>query len=146
MTRQAIARDRNVRRSYLFPLLDAVASFACSWLIVPQGCAPFELTRDPWIITMGDDLHFAWGPKAFPTESLDAAIRAANQCVVITSGPEPYPYRVAATVAVRDRKNALIIETRPHQMEAWQQRIEAVRGSDNLPVLWCVPLPEKGAA
>jgi hypothetical protein len=146
MVRQAIARDRNVRRSYLFPLLDAVASFACSWLLAPQGCPAFDLPRDPWIVTIGDDLHFAWGPKAFPAESLDAAIKAADQCVVITSGSEPYPYRVAATVAIRDRKNALIVETLPHQMEAWQRRIEHVRGADELPTFYCVPAPAKGAA
>ena len=81
-------------------------------------------------------MHFAWGPKAFPAESLDAAIKAADHCVMITSGPDPFPYRVAATVAVRDRKNALIIETLPHQKEAWQRRIEFVRGepSCRLPI------------
>ena len=65
-------------------------------------------------------------------------------CVMITSGPDPYPYRVAATVAVRDRKNALIIETLPHQKEAWQRRIEHVRGADELPTIYCMPAPDKG--
>jgi hypothetical protein len=144
--RQALDRDRNIRRSHLYPIMDAVARFACSWLIAPQGCAPFDLPRDPWMITIGDNMHFAWGPKAFPAESLDAAIKAADHCVMITSGPEPFPYRVAATVAVRDRKNALIIETLPHQKEAWQRRIEHVRGDAELPTFYCVALPERGAA
>jgi hypothetical protein len=144
--RQALDRDRNIRRSHLYPLMDAVARFACSWLIVPQGCDPFDLPRDPWMIAIGDDMHFAWGPKAFPAESLDAAIWAADYGVLITSGPDPFPYRVAATVAVRDRKNALIIETLPHQMEAWQRRIEHVRGSEELPITYCMPLPSRGAA
>lgn len=77
---------------------------------------------------------------------MDAAIKAADHCVMITSGPEPFPYRVAATVAVRDRKNALIIETLPHQKEAWQRRIEHVRGDAELPTFYCVALPERGAA
>jgi hypothetical protein len=141
--RQAIALDRNIRRSHLFPLMDAVARFACSQLLAPQGCPAFDLPRDPWIITIGDDLHFAWGPKAFPAESLDAAIKAASHGIVITSGPDPFPYRVAATVAVRDRKNALIIETLPHQREAWKKRIEFVRGADELPMTWCLAMPSQ---
>jgi hypothetical protein len=145
--REALKRDRACRRSHLYPLLDATAHFACSWLIAPQGCDVFELPRDPWIITIGDDLNFAWGPNAFPATSLDAAIKAADHGVVITSGPDPYPYRVAATVAVRDRKNALLIETLPHQKEAWERRIEAVRGGKELPITFCVPFPDsKGAA
>jgi hypothetical protein len=61
--REAIDRDRNIRRSHLYPLFDATARFACSFLVAPQGCSPFELPRSPWIITIGDDLHFAWGRK-----------------------------------------------------------------------------------
>lgn len=144
--RQAIDRDRNIRRSHLFPLFDAAARFACPLLMIPQGCEAFELPRDPWIITIGDDLHFAWGPQAFPAKSLDAAIKAADHGVMIASGPEPYPYRVAATVAVRDRKNALLIETLPHQREAWDCRIESVRGETALPICYCLPMPTKGAA
>jgi hypothetical protein len=144
--REALARDRNIRRSHLYPLVDATARFACSFLVVPQGCEVFELPRSPWITVIGDDMHFAWGPQAFGTESLDAAIKAADHGVMITSGPDPYPYRVAATVAVRDRKNALIIETLPHRKEAWQSRIEAVRRSNELPITYCMPAPTKGAA
>ena len=90
-------------------------------------------------------MHFAWGPKAFPAMSLDAAIRAADHGVMITSGPDPYPYRVAATVAVRDRKNALVIETLPNQKEAWQARIDAAREGKHLPITYCMPAPTKGA-
>ena len=138
--RQAIKRDVKVRRSHLFPLLDAVAHFACSHLLIPQGCKAFELPRDPWIMVIGDDMHFAWGPKAFPEISLDATLKAADQFVIITSGPDPYPYRVAATLAVRDRRNVLLIESLPHRQEAWLSRIEAIRGSD-APVIQCVPAP-----
>jgi hypothetical protein len=146
MAREAIKRDRAIKRSHLYPLLDAAARFACSYLIAPQGCDEFELPRDPWIILIGDDLRFAWGPDAFPAASLDAAIRAADHGVVITSGPEPFPYQKAATVAARDRKNVLLIETLPHQKEAWQRRIEAVRGENGLPITFCIPFPEtKGA-
>ncbi|MDI2103932.1 MULTISPECIES: hypothetical protein [Bradyrhizobium] len=145
--REALERDRAYQRSHLYPLFDATARFACSLLIAPQGCNEFELPQDPWIVSIGDDFHFAWGPKAFPATSLDAAIRAAGHCVLITSGPDPFPYRVAATVAARDRKNALLIETLPHQKVAWQRRIEFVRGADELPITYCIPEPEtKGAA
>jgi hypothetical protein len=145
--REALKRDRAYRRSHLYPLFDATAHFACSWMIAPQGCDAFELPHAPWIITIGDDLNFAWGPDAFPATSLDAAIKAADHGVVITSGPDPYPYRIAATVAVRDRKNALLIETLPHKQEAWRRRIEAVRGENGLPITFCIPAPEtKGAA
>jgi hypothetical protein len=143
--RKSIESDRKVRRSHLYPLLDATARFACSFLIAPQGCAPFDLPREPWIIILGDDLHFAWGPKAFDATLLDAAIKSAGQFVIISSGPEPYPYRVAATVAVRDRRNALLIETLPHQQEAWRLRIQAIRGAD-APIVMCVPHPTTEAA
>lgn len=148
--RQAIKRDRNIRRSHLFPLMDATARFACSLLIMPQGCKPFDLPRDPWIVSVGDDMHCAWGPKAFPAETLDAAINTAGHCVMVLSGPDPFPYRVAATVAVRDRKNCLLIESLPHQKAAWLQRIESVRDTDDfagkLPITFCLPIRTKGAA
>ncbi|MCA6102779.1 hypothetical protein [Bradyrhizobium australafricanum] len=149
--REALERDRAYSRSHLYPLFDATARFACSLLMAPQGCNEFYLPRGPWIISIGDDFHFAWGPKAFPQASLDAAIRAADHAVLITSGPDPYPYRVAATVAVRDRKNALLIETRPNQKDHWKRRIEHIRDADefatDLPITYCLPFPEtKGAA
>ncbi len=145
--RQAIKRDRNIRRSHLYPLFDATASFACSLLIVPQGCEAFSLPRSPWILVIGDDMHFAWGPKAFHAESLDAAIRAADNCVLITSGPAPFPYRVAATLAARERRNVLVIESLPHQQEAWRSRIDTIRGAKNdLPTFLCVPTPTEGTA
>jgi hypothetical protein len=137
--RQAIKRDVRMRRSHLFPLFDATAHFACSLLMAPQGCNEFELPRSPWIVSIGDDMHFAWGPKAFPANSLDAAIAAAEHCVMITSGPDPFPYRIVATVAARDRKNVLLIETLPHQQRAWQARIEAARGERKLPTSYCIP-------
>ena len=102
---------------------------------------PFALPHSPWIVSIGDHMHSAWGPQAFPAESLDAAIAAANQCVLITSGPDKFPYRAAATWAARDRKNVLLIETRPSQQEAWQSRIESVRG-DTLPIFFSIPEPE----
>ena len=142
--REFIKKDRKVRRHYLYPLLDATAHFACSFLIAPQGCEPFDLPREPWIIILGDHLHFAWGPKAFDAKLLDAMIKSAGQFVIISSGPEPLAYRVAATVAVRDRLNALLIETRPHQQEAWRSRIEEIRGAD-APILLCVPHPTEAA-
>ena len=142
--RQAIKRDAKIRRSHLFPILHAVAHFACSHLFVPQGCAAFELPRSPWIIVVGDDMHFAWGPEAFPEVSLNAAIKAADHFVIVTSGLAPMPYRVAATVAARDRGNALLIETLPEQHGAWLSRIELLRGA-NTPMFQCVPFPTEGA-
>lgn len=144
--RQSIKRDRNFRRSHLYPLLDAVANFACSLLFVPQGCSEFGPYRAPWIMSVGDDMHFAWGPQAFGHDLFSAAISSADQCVMITSGPDPFPYRAAATFAVRDRKNVLLIETLPHQQEAWRTCIEAVRGDDVLATLFCVPEPQERTA
>lgn len=142
--RAAIDRDRNIRRSHLYPLIDATARFACSLLIAAQGCEAFDLPRSPWILIVGDDLNFAWGPSAFDRQSLDAAIGAADHCVLVTCGPDPWPYRVAATVAVRDRKNALLIESLPHQQEAWRNRVEGIRG-DKFPITFCMPLPKDAA-
>ena len=102
----------------------------------------FKLPRSPWILSVGDDMHFAWGPKAFPASSLDEAIRAADKFVLIASGPDPFPYRVGATLAARDRKNVLLIETLPHQKDAWTQFIKTVRGSDDLPIVFCLPIKE----
>ncbi|QDM27516.1 hypothetical protein FNL56_16345 [Tardiphaga sp. vice304] len=140
--RAAIKRDRAIRRSHLFPLFDAVANFACSFLIAPQGCETFELPRSPWILYLGDDLHFVWGPRAFPADSLDKAINEASYAVIVSSGPEPYPYRMVATMAAKHRKNVLLIETRPNQSNAWKERIKAIRGSNELPVTHCMTPPE----
>lgn len=137
-----LEKNPAVRASHLYPLLDAVATFACSQIVVPQGAKPFDLPRSPWIVSIGDDMHFAWGPHAFPAESLDAAIVAASQCVMITSGPDKFPYRAAATWAARDRKNVLLIETRPSQQEAWSSRIESIRGDRTLPIFFSIPEPE----
>ena len=139
--RQAIKRDVKIRCSHLFPLLEAVAHFSCSHLLAPQGCAAFELPRSPWIIVVGDDMHFAWGPEAFPKDSLNAAIKAADYFVLVTSGPEPTPYKVAAEVAARNRQNAILIESLPHQQDAWLSRIRQLRGA-NVPMLHCAPIPE----
>jgi hypothetical protein len=144
--RQAIERDRNIRRSHLYPLFDATASFACSLLIVPQGCNAFELPRSPWMLAIGDDMHFAWGPKAFHAGSLETAIKGANNCVLITCGPDAFPYRVAATLAARERRNVLVIESLPYQQEAWRSHIESIRGENDLPTFLCVPEPSKGTA
>jgi hypothetical protein len=141
--RKAIKRDVKIRSSHLFPILEAVAHFACSHLLAPQGCAAFELPRSPWIIVVGDDMHFSWGPEAFPEDSLNAAIKAADYFILVSSGLEPFPYQAAATVAARDRGNALLIETLPHQEGAWLSRIEHLRGA-NAPMLRCVPLPGEG--
>jgi hypothetical protein len=142
--RAALARYANIRSSHLYPLVDSAANFAVSYLVAPQGCNYFDLPRNPWIIVAGDDMHFAWGPKAFPEISLEAAIKVADQFVIITSGPDPYPYRIAATVAVRDRRNVLLIETLPHRQQAWLSRIESIRGAD-APIIQCVPAPEENA-
>jgi hypothetical protein len=142
--RKSIKSDRSVRRCHLYPLLEATAHFACSFLIAPQGCEQFDLPREPWIIILADDLHFAWGPKAFDAKLLDVAIKSAGHFVIISSGPEPLAYRVAATVAVRDRRNFLLIETLPCQEEAWLARIRAIRGVD-APILLCVPHPAEAA-
>lgn len=143
--RTFISKNRKVRTSHLYPLLDAVATFACSHMVVPQGCVAFGLPRAPWIICIGDDMHFAWGPQAFPAKSLDAVLVAADQCVLITSGPDKYPYRVAATRAARDRKNVVLIETRPPQQESWQSRIESVRNGQTLPIFFSISAPEAAA-
>lgn len=139
--RDAVARDRNIRRSHLGPLFDAAGSFACPLLIVVQGCDPFTVPSSPWIITIGDDLHFAWGPDAFDKQSLNTAMVAAEHCVLITSGPDPYPYRVAATMAAKHRRNVLLIESQPYQHDAWQQRIDKAREGKPIPTFCSMPEP-----
>ena len=140
--RDFLKKNPAVRSTHLYPLFDAAASFAVALMIIPQGCETFTLPRDPWIVLIGDDLHFAWGPQAFGAAALDAAIMAADNCVIVTSGPDPFPYRYAATLAVKPRKNVLLIESLPHQQEAWRQHIEKVRGEKELPIFCCVPLQE----
>jgi hypothetical protein len=44
--RKIIKSDRKVRQSHLYPLLDATAHFACSFLLAPQGCETFDLPRE----------------------------------------------------------------------------------------------------
>ena len=139
--RSFIKKNKHANRSHIFPLIDAAANFACSLLMAVQGCDPFDLPRSPWIINLGDDLHFAWGPESFDEKSINRVIAAAESCVLVTSGPDPLPYRVAATCAVRDRKNVVLIESLPHQHDAWINRIESVREGKDLPTFVSIPNP-----
>jgi hypothetical protein len=36
----------------------------------------------------------------------------------------------------------LLIETRPSQQEAWQSRIDSIRGDRTLPIFFSLPEPE----
>lgn len=127
---------------HLKPLLETVRDYACSLLIVGQGQHEHPLPeRAPWIVILGDDLLGALGPDAFHGPSLDALLMAAGQVVLVACGPERLLYNMAATQAARHRRNCILIETQPEQMDAWDARLKAV--NSDLPIFYGLVPPEE---
>jgi hypothetical protein len=139
-----ILKDTATKRRALHfkPILEAVRHYACKLLLTFQGGPGYVLPPTPWVIVIGDDFLTAKGPAAFDQPSLDTAIRAADYCVLVTSGPERGAYEVAATHVARHRHNVIIIETQPYQQEAWQSRIQTLRGADVLATLLSRPIAD----
>lgn len=127
---------------YLRPILEAVRRYACKLLLTFQGGSGFVLPSTPWVIVLTDDFLTANGPAAFDGPSLDAAIRAADYCVLVTSGPERGAYQAAATHVAQLRHNVILIETQPYQQEAWLTRIQCIRGANILATLLSCPMPD----
>jgi hypothetical protein len=139
-----LGMGRGVSRHFKGPL-EATRDFGVHLLMAFQGSEAFDAPPSPWIAMLGDDMGFAIGPDAFGAVSLDRLILDAERAVIVSSGPEPHAYNVAATHAARDRRNCILIETLPPQVEAWKARFRAVRGKDDLPTLFCVPAPSECA-
>jgi hypothetical protein len=141
---RAALKNKDVWREsrHLKPLFEVVRDYACSLLLVRQGQHEHPLPeRTPWIVILGDDLFGALGPDAFHRPSLDALIMAAVQVVLVACGLEQLLYNMAATHAARHRRNCILIETLPEQMEAWEARLKAV--NSDLPIFYGLVPPEE---
>jgi hypothetical protein len=126
---KAALENRDVVRQmkHLKPLYEAVRDFACSWLLVFHGEHEHPVPEKPWVVTLGDDAHSAYGPVAFHGPSLDALIMAADAVVLVAGTPEQVFYNVAATHAAKYRRGCIVIETRPEQQKAWEARLTAIK-------------------
>jgi hypothetical protein len=121
------------------PLIEVARDYACSVLLVMQGGHEFTAPQGTWIALLGDDAKLSLGPQAFHRASLEALVKAANRAIIVASGPEMYCYNAAATLAARDRKNVILIETLPAQLKAWEDLLKELRGED-FATLTCLPL------
>jgi len=114
--------------------LKAIQVHGCGYLIALPWAGPFVVPAK-WpgaVILIGDDTDAARGPAAFDAPSMGRVLRTCERAVVVSSGPEPTPYKIAANAAIAGR-HALLVETRPEQEIPWLQFIQAAAPA--LPIL-----------
>ena len=106
---------------------EAASDFAICLMRVFQSQEPFELPIcDPFIAVVGDDLFRSLGPDGFEEDSIRKLLAAAGYIGIITGHPILRVYAEAATIAAKQRKNAVIIETRPEHGRDWCQLARAI--------------------
>jgi hypothetical protein len=108
-------------------LLSIVRDYACGLLFTHQGHEPFTPPKAPWVVVIGDDLLTAEGPAGFHEESVRALLRDSYFVAIVATVAIPLPYDMASTCAARDRQNAVVIDTRPEQKDAWLAMVRDVQ-------------------
>jgi hypothetical protein len=123
-------------------LLEATRDFAIGLVTVFQG--HFEFTRPsgrPSVILIGDDTGCSLGPDGFHKESIRAALKDATFVGIVATDPVLYIYNRAATCALRDRQDAVIIETRIEHKDAWLAFVQEMTTDAEIAV--SVPMEDK---
>jgi hypothetical protein len=106
---------------------EAASDFALGLMIVLQSQEPFDLpSGSPFIAVVGDDLFRSIGPGGFEEDSIRKLLAAAGYIGIITCDPVLRVYAEAATIAAKQRKNAVIIETLPAHGRDWCQLARAI--------------------
>jgi hypothetical protein len=115
---------RSVRErtpAHLIPIVDAVLGYGCAHVLVTQGkngkIGPLPSDK-PIITVIGDDLYTSLGPNGFHP-SIRKLFRAAEAAVIVACAPEQKFYAIAATVAVLEHRNAVIVECRTERELEW---------------------------
>jgi hypothetical protein len=138
-------RLRSVRErapDHWVPILDAVIDFGCAHVLVTQGTGGKigPLPSDKPIITLiGDDLNVSLGPNGFHA-SIRKLFRSADAAVIVACAAEQKFYANAATVAVLERRNAVIVECRPETELEWLAFAKMHLGTNR--IVLCSARPE----
>ena len=108
---------------YWAPLRQASLKHGVPLILVPPHGGATPKISAAWICVIGDDRpgHFGSpGPDAFHP-SVRRLFRRAALVIVLAAEAVLEYYAAVASVAVLERKKAILIETRPEHAEAWQQ-------------------------
>jgi hypothetical protein len=149
MTEIAITATKSHLRSvrartpaHLVPILDAVIDYGCAHLLVVQGkdgkIGPLP-SGTPIISVIGDDLYTSLGPSGFHP-SIRKLFRAADVAVIVACAAEQKFYAIAATVAVLERRNAVIVECRTEREIEWVEFAKKHLRTDR--IVLCAVRPE----
>lgn len=105
---------------HLRPILLAVRDSNVGWATVTQRSGRFDLPRcRPSIVVIGDDLDISMGPDGFHRKSIRRALARCKLIAVVASEALPGPYEAAARMAADQRRDAMVIETRPEHEMHW---------------------------
>jgi hypothetical protein len=136
---------RSVRErtpAHLVPILDAVIDYGCAHLLVTQGkdgrIGPLPSDK-PIITVIADDLYTSLGPNGFHP-SIRKLFRAADAAVIVACAPEQKFYAIAATAAVLERRNAVIVECRTEREIEWHAFAKKHLRTDR--IVLCAVRPE----
>ena len=109
------------------PLYRALAEQKIDCVKVTQGSGPFHVPSGrPAFLYLGDDMHMALGPAAFHDGSVRSFMRRCSAFVVVSAGSNVEPYRFAAETAGLQRRNVILVETRPSQETAWIELLRSI--------------------
>lgn len=106
----------------LSPIYRAVRDEGCTYIFAVQNGSLIAHARrlgGPRIILIGDDLHAALGPAAFPAPGLKRLVAGCRAAVLISSSAPDDVYLEAASLAVLKRDNVVIVETRAEREAEW---------------------------
>ena len=105
---------------HMLPVLEAVRDLGCGWATVPQHAGRFTIpTGRPTICVVGDDMLESLGPAAFHRRSLRRFVTTGAGGVLVSSAPEVRFYAAAAVMVAEQRRNAVLVETRPEREAEW---------------------------
>jgi hypothetical protein len=116
-----LARMRREMPPHWAPIIDAMESGAAVLMLRP-GAGSFDVNPDePLITVIGDDPRDAdsQGPRGFHVPSLLAHFSHALACVVLAGEAKVEHYATAASVALAQGSNVVLVETQPPHQDAW---------------------------
>ena len=117
---QTIDELRAIGGVHLLPIMTAVRDYGIAFVQMLQDTGPVSFRFDrPTIILLGDDLHEAKAPPAFPEETLRAVLDSVSRVIIVANDAQPRFYALAATRAAIFREHVLIIATLPQHEADW---------------------------
>ncbi len=103
---------------HLVPVHDAINTAAMALSVISPGKTVNINGTGPKLQILGDDLHIALGPKAFPRKTLRAVLGRAERVMIHAAAPSPQHYAAAVETAKMGLRT-VIIETQPSREKEW---------------------------